>query len=372
MAWTWTLALAVLAVQPPPDPLRAAIAELDADRPARAVELLTPLAAARPDDVAVHFHLGLAYSLAGDDGSAAAAFRKCLALRPELYEARLNLGQILARDGKGQEALEVLEPAILQKPADAKPVYLAGRALAAQAKPAEAAAAYEKALQLGWKDQDLKLELAQMYESLGQTAKAAAYYAEFPGNPAARERLGLIQLNSGDAGAAIATFEALRASAPTPAVLYALATAYLRDKKPDKAAAVAAEVVQREPASVEMRLFYGRLLRDEKKYQDAAVQFEQGLARRPGSLELWNEMAGMLILLKRHETALAALDKIRSLGGETPSHVYFRAISYDALNRPKEALEAYQRFLSLSQDKFPDEEFKARQRARILEKAVNR
>jgi tetratricopeptide (TPR) repeat protein len=372
MVWTWTLALAVLAVQPPPDPLRAAIAELDADRPARAVELLAPLAAARPDDVAVHFHLGLAYSLAGDDGSAAAAFRKCLALRPELYEARLNLGQILARDGKGQEALEVLEPAILQKPADAKPVYLAGRALAAQAKPAEAAAAYEKALQLGWKDQDLKLELAQMYESLGQTAKAAAYYAEFPGNPAARERLGLIQLNSGDAGAAIATFEALRASAPTPAVLYALATAYLRDKKPDKAAAVAAEVVQREPASVEMRLFYGRLLRDEKKYQDAAVQFEQGLARRPGSLELWNEMAGMLILLKRHETALAALDKIRSLGGETPSHVYFRAISYDALNRPKEALEAYQRFLSLSQDKFPDEEFKARQRARILEKAVNR
>ena len=44
----------------------------------------------------------------------------------------------------------------------------------------------------------------------------------------------------------------------------------------------------------------------------------------------------------------------------------------DALHQNKPALESYQHFLEMSHDKSPDEEFKARQRVRILTRIVNR
>jgi hypothetical protein len=44
----------------------------------------------------------------------------------------------------------------------------------------------------------------------------------------------------------------------------------------------------------------------------------------------------------------------------------------DKMKDLKPALESYQRFLALSQGQFPNEEFKARQRARILERELSK
>jgi tetratricopeptide (TPR) repeat protein len=80
----------------------------------------------------------------------------------------------------------------------------------------------------------------------------------------------------------------------------------------------------------------------------------------------------MLVLLKNYPAALESLEKSRQLGGETAAYYWFRAIMQDALQQHKPALESYQRFLEMSHDKSPDEEFKARQRVRILTRIVNR
>jgi hypothetical protein len=42
------------------------------------------------------------------------------------------------------------------------------------------------------------------------------------------------------------------------------------------------------------------------------------------------------------------------------------------LKQPEPALASYEKFLAVSGGKFPDEEFKARQRARILKKVLQR
>jgi hypothetical protein len=60
------------------------------------------------------------------------------------------------------------------------------------------------------------------------------------------------------------------------------------------------------------------------------------------------------------------------LGGETPAYHYFRAILLDKQRELKPALESYQKFLQLSQGQNPDEEFKARQRVRIIENELKR
>ena len=92
----------------------------------------------------------------------------------------------------------------------------------------------------------------------------------------------------------------------------------------------------------------------------------------PAMVDAWNELAGMLVLTQNYAAAVTALDKARELGGETPGNWWFRATALDSMQQFKPALESYQKFLAQSGGKFPDEEFKARQRVRVLEREVRR
>jgi tetratricopeptide (TPR) repeat protein len=214
------------------------------------------------------------------------------------------------------------------------------------------------------------LELAEVYERLKQPEKALALYAKFPDDAAVQERRGVLSLARGDLPTAIESLEAAKAKSPTPAVLYALATAYLRNKQVEKSLPLAQSLVAAEPTNLEMRLFYGRMLRDQKQYEEAAKQFSAVVNLKKDSLEGWNELTGMLILLKKYDIALTALERSKALGGETPAYFFFRATMFDALGDAKQAYANYQKFLSVSDGKFPDEEWKARHRAKFLEKAV--
>ena len=51
---------------------------------------------------------------------------------------------------------------------------------------------------------------------------------------------------------------------------------------------------------------------------------------------------------------------------------FIRAICYDKLNQPKLALEAYQKFLELDQDKNPDQVWQAKERSKVLQRMLER
>ena len=127
-----------------------------------------------------------------------------------------------------------------------------------------------------------------------------------------------------------------------------------------------------DPRNAQLRMTYGRVLRDLKQYPAAAAEFYRLTQAQPDSVEPWGELASMLILLQDYPRALDALDRLKSLGAEVPGHYYLRAIILDRTKQRRPALENYQRFLALSQGKSPEEEFKARQRVRILQKEINR
>jgi tetratricopeptide (TPR) repeat protein len=77
-------------------------------------------------------------------------------------------------------------------------------------------------------------------------------------------------------------------------------------------------------------------------------------------------------MMADYPQSLAAFDKARALGEDTPGNWFLRAIILDKLHQVKPALEAYQRFLSMSDGKNPDQEFQARQRARILQRELQK
>jgi tetratricopeptide (TPR) repeat protein len=382
------------------------IKALEARNYPAAVAAFEKLAAAEPNDYSAHFHLALAHSLSGNHAAAAPEYRKTLELKPGLYEAELNLGIVLIELKQPQEAAALLGSACRQKPKEFRPcnyeasaLLAAGRyadaeqrlravleidpkaaaahaslgsALARQGKLEAAESAFQQAaaLDAGWKE--ALLEVAELYEKAKQAPAAIRIYEQFPENVAARERLAELLLASGRAQESIPHLEAAVKASPSAANHYALATAFLRSKQLDKAGAQLEQALALEPDNTELRLTYGRVLRDRKNTQAAAQQFWQVAKAKPESKEAWSELAGMLLLLENYPQAVAAYDRLEALGESNAALFFFRAIALDRTKQYKPALANYQRFLALSQDRHPDEEFKARQRIKVIEKELNR
>jgi tetratricopeptide (TPR) repeat protein len=394
-----TLWLLLLAQDP--DDQAAGIKALEAQKYDEAVALFTKAVAADPKDYAAHFHLALAYSLSGNDARAIPEYKTALDLQPGLYEAEMNLGISLVRMKDPAGAVPHLQAAVAKKPNQFRPAYFLGEALLSTNANAEAEKAFQAAqalqpnsapTEIGWAraiarqgrvadaephfrkaaaldagNRDALLELAELYESARQPAPAIAIYREFPQNPGAQERMGALLLSSGHPDEAIAPLESAVAKSPTSANRVALAQAYARTKQPDKAAAIVTPAIAAAPQDLELRMFYGRLLRDQRKLREAAAQFLAVVQAKKDSVEAWNELAGVLIVDEQYPQAIAALDRVEALGAATSGHHYLRAIALDHLHQNKEALVFYEKFLAESRGKSPDEEFKARQRVRILQ-----
>lgn len=371
-----------------------------------AAEWFTQAVAADPKDYSAHFHLALANSLLGKNAEAAAGYRRALELKPDLYEAQVNLGLVLLRLKQPDEAAGVLRQALARKPGEFAPnLYMAqalldlgdaagaerrfavaagldpksadaqlglARSRAAQGRLEEAVEGFQRAVELDPALTPVLLELASLYESKGKRAEAIALYAKFPEDVAARERMGELLIEEGRAAEAAPHLEWVVARSPTPASRLALATAYVRAGQKEKAVSLFEEVIAAEPADMRLRLMYGRLLRDLKRYPAAAEQFRRVADGSPESAEAWSELAGVLILLEEYPEALAALDRLKALGAEEAGHYYLRAIMLDRMRQLKPALENYRRFLELSNGQAPNEEFRARARARIIEKELKR
>ena len=72
---------------------------------------------------------GLHKVLLNRDPEAIASYKKVLELKPDLYEAQLNLGIVLLRSKQPAEAAQYLEAAAKQKPKEFRPAYNAALAL---------------------------------------------------------------------------------------------------------------------------------------------------------------------------------------------------------------------------------------------------
>ena len=361
---------------------------------------------ADPGDYAAHFHLALANSLTGKVEEAIAGYRRVLELKPGLYEAELNLGMLLLGHKRSAEAVPYLEAATRSKPLEFRPqlyladalfdsgasapaaaAYRAALEINAQSAPAEmglarsevrsgnlqeAEAHFHKAAELDPSLKDAILELAPLYEKSGRTAEAIALYRQFPDNLAVRERLGMALLETGNPAEAIPHLEWAVAKSPTDANRLALAQAYRKNKQPDKEIPLLQQALAADPGNLDLRLAIGRELLDQRKFAEAAAEFERVVQAQPNRVEAWSDFAATLNSLADYPRALAALDRVKALGGEKPGHMYLRAIILDRLRDLKGALASYRQFLAADEGKNSNEDFLARQRARIIERELDR
>jgi len=384
---------------------------LDARNYQAAADSFTKAIAAAPSDFYAHFNLAMAYTFLQRDEEGIAEYRKTLELKPGLYEAELNGGILFLRQKNPADALPLLDDAATQKPNEFAPRFYLGEAqlqsgLADQAaenyklaagldpKSATAELGWGRALALGGKldaaaphfhaavaldprYHDALLSLAELFEEHKQIAEALAIYKDFPGNTAVQEHAGHLLLESQKYDDAVKQFEQAYQKAPTPANRKSLAAAYLQVQQIDKAMPLLEKAVADEPANYDLRLGYAHALRDRKQYPAAAAQFNEAAKLKPSETKTWTELGSMLYLAGDRDAALAALAQARQLGDNSPGNWFLTAIMLDGAHNSKpavakQAVAAYQKFLSLSDGKSPNQEFQARQRAKILQRELDK
>lgn len=388
-----------------PDYLERGRQALEQNHPADAVPLLQQAVAAAPGDYAAHFHLALALSLTGKDAEALPEYLKTLELKPHLYQAELNAAILLVRAKNFAQAVPLAEDAAQQKPREYRPNYYLGEArlgtrqngpaaeafraaLNAEPKSAaaelglaraltasnldEAAPHFQKAAELKPEFHDALLELGAEYEKAHQTAQAIAIYRQFPENAGAQEHLGQLLIDNRQFADAIPRLEQAVKASPTAANRLALAAAYGENKEPAKQIGMLTKAVAENAGDFDIRMTLARALRDQRQFVPAANNFLAATKIKPDSAEAWNELAAVLLIQKEYPAGLAALDHVKALGAEKPGDYFLRAITLDRLRQLEPALASYRQFLASAGGRFPDQEFQARQRARILEREISR
>ena len=391
---------------PTADLQTAGLQALDQGDFAQAQAAFAQLVANDPKDYSALFNLALAESGLKKDNDAIGHYKQVLALKPGLYEAELNLGSLELRTHNAPDAVLHLQQAAGQKPNAARPQrYLGeaflsqgdfvnaqtsfetalkidpkmslaelglGQALLQQQKLDEAVPHYKHAVALDPANKSFLLEIATSLAKSNHQQEAVDLFLQFPEDAAARETLGNLYLDMNRPADAVTQFEAASVMSPTPANQVALATAYLKNNQPALAQPILERALAANPNDFDLQMVVGQLHRDRREFALAGSLFVSAANLKPDSVKAWNEAAASFVLAEKYPEALAAFDKVRALHAELPGDFFWRAIVLDKMHQVKPALASYQQFLQTSQGKFPDQEFQARQRCRILEKEASR
>lgn len=375
-----------------------------------AVSDLKPLAKQYPNVAAVWFNLAYAYTGLHQNEPALAAYAAAVKLDPELFQARVNMGILLLELGRPAEALPQLKQAVALRPDDARAHLYLGHAegmsgeagaekeldeavhlnprssvawlflgqLAYRRKDyAEARDGFTKAYTMDPKLAEAKLGAGLSLDKLGQDAAAAplieGYLAAKPKDEQARFDLAGIEMRLGQNSQALAALDVIQKQSPLfPGLNRALGDAYALLHNFPASENYYRRAIQATPASASLHRALAETLMQEKNYPGAETEYRAALKIDSSDLEAASGLAESVYFQKRFPETISLLEHVVQAPSAPASDFYLLAASYDHLHDVRPAIRAYQQFLSLSHGKFPDQEWQARQRIKLLEHELER
>jgi tetratricopeptide (TPR) repeat protein len=371
---------------------------------ASAETALQKVVAAKPDDYRAWFDLGYVYNATQRPAQAVDAYRKAIAARPDVFESNLNLGLLLAKQGQNTEAAKYLKAATQMKPA-ASPEEGLSRAWLSLGRveeasdPQTALAAYGEAAKLSPKDlqphlaagalalrqNDLDVAAGEyrVAVDLDPTSTAALSglvnvfiaqkkYSEAeaalrkllaanPQNGAAHTQLAKVLAAEGRNEEAVQELQS-GSQSDDPHTALALGAIFLKGGKNAEAEQQFRIAVQKLPRDAQAHYALGALLMQEKKFEESQRELITAINLQPDLSEAYGNLAVVAAANKNYGLALKALDARAKYLPEIPATYFLRATTYDNLKDMPHAVEYYQRFLTVDDGKFPDQEWQARHR----------
>jgi Flp pilus assembly protein TadD len=397
-------------VNPLNDLLEEAQRAIDQSNFEAAIAPLQKVIADQPEFAYAHFQLAYVYTALKRTDEARAQYARTVAIDPKMSEAYLNLGMLLLDKQEDGAAVAPLRKAVELLPAQSRPRYLlavaldrsgdrAGAAESFEAlihldpnditaldylgwaalrkgKPDEAEARFRRALEVQPKELEARRGLAQSLDAQKKPEAAGAYrdYLELkPDDSETRARLIHLLVEQKQNDVALAELDRLDAGKqPTLESLKLRADIQIAGKKWEDSVATLQQALALAPNDAQLHGGLGRILLQKRDFAGAERELRIALRLDGKNLSYFKDLSSTFFLGGNYPAALATLDEIAKVEQPGAGVWFVRAICYDKLNQPKPALEAYQKFLELDQDKNPDQVWQAKERSKVLQRILER
>ena len=382
---------------------------IDSNNFEAAVVPLQKVIAEQPEFPYAHFQLAYVYTALKKTDEARAEYERTIAVDPKMTEAYLNLG-ILLLDKEPSAAVAPLRKAVDMLPAQGRPRLLLGVAqersgdtkgaaetfegvvhldprdeealqhlanlYAAAKRPADAEAKFRALLELKPRDPKALFGLARALDEQKKPEAAAAFRAYLdaqPGDAAARARVIRLLMDEQQYDAALAELD--RSDAGLPPTIDSLklrADILIAQKKWKESTDVLRRALVLAPNDAQLHGGLGRVYLQVRDFVPAEKELKAAIQLDGRNIVYWKDLGSTYYLGKNYPAALAVMDQVAKV--ETPNAVtwFVRATCYDNLKQPKLALEAYQKFLELDQNKNPDQVWQATERSKVLTRMLEK
>jgi Flp pilus assembly protein TadD len=366
--------------------------------------------AAHPDDARALFDSGYVADAQNRFDDAARLYRRAVEANPQSFEAHVELGLLLARQGKLAEARPELAAAT-QLDAGVAGSGAKARAWRALAEidragdPAKASEDLLNALKLSPEIPADTLLAASLAEQTGQYDAAETAYrrllakdpksapanaglahlmiarkqypeaetflraalAQSPGDPALTAQLATV-LAAQDKAEALPLLQKLHADHPKDAAI----TRMLAEVLAEAGDAVGSDhyyvaLLAASPEDEELLAAHGQNLLRQLKYAEALAVFDKATRLDEANADAWSGLAFAASKTNQPSITLHALTMRSKYLPEVPSTYFLWATAYDTLHQKAAAASYYHHFLDSAAGKFPNQEWQARQRLLVLE-----
>jgi tetratricopeptide (TPR) repeat protein len=382
--------------------------DIDANQFEAALTPLQKFLAEKPEIAWAHFQLAYAYTALKRTDEARDEYERATTLDPKMSEAFLNLG-ILLTEKDPAAAVVPLRRAVDLLPAQSRPRFLLGHALERSGDIPGAADCYEAALRLDARDVETIIHLGNLYfglkrypdaetkfraglelepkspqalfglaETLDAQKKPEAagafrdYLAVQPDAPGAQSRVIHLLLEQKQYEAALTELDRAEAGkTPTLDSLRSRADIQIAQKKWDDAIISLRKAITLAPNDADLRGGLGRVFMQKRDFASAEKEIKVALEMDRNNLVYWKDLRSTYYLGGNYSATLATQDLIAKVETPGAGEWFIRALCYDKLNQPKPALEAYEKFLELDQDKNPNQVWQAQQRSKVLRRMLD-
>jgi tetratricopeptide (TPR) repeat protein len=365
--------------------------------------------AQNPADARALFDAGYVADAQNRFADAESLYRRAIDVDPKSFEAHLSLGLLLARQGNTDDARPELAVATSLDPGDAGPA-LKARAWRALARidreddPTEASTDLLEALKLTPETTADTLLAAAIADQAGEfQAEATAYRRALAKDPnsadattgLAHALIALKQFPEAETmlraavekspddptlNAQLATVLAVQNNAEAIPLLRKLHDAHPKDPAITRMlASVLADagdyassdhlyvtLLAAAPNDSAVLVALGQNLIRQLRFADAFAAFNKATELDPANADGWSGLAFAASKIGHPDVTLHALTMRSKYLPEVPSTYFLWATAYDNLHQKEQAATYYKHFLESAAGKFPDQEWQARQRLKLL------
>jgi Flp pilus assembly protein TadD len=300
-----------------------------------------------------HSNLGM-LKLNSSLDEALAHFKEALRLKPDLAEARTNLGNALQRMGRLKEAVAEYREAVRLKPDLAEAHNNLGNALPKLGQIKEGEVECREALKIDPDYAEAHYNLGVILQAMGKPEAAAQFQEALrlqPDSPQAHNDLGITLQSMGRLEEAVVQHqEALRLKPDFAEAHSNLGTALQRMGRTEEAISQYQEALRLKPELAEAHNSLGNALQATGHAAEAEAQFREALRLRPGYPDACYNLAITLQGKGRLEEALTQYREVlKSNPNDSAVHNNMGA-ALEGLGRISEAVAQYREALRLKPD----------------------